>query len=255
MISYGGIDLVYPTPDASDWINAHIPASEAFEFFRPRHTGNALLNPRIHCNWFLSRPIKINAYFNPWGMSRWGYALVLADGDMLAAIQKQNNEGEALPFIISDGLGNSIETDLFQLPAVPLSKLIVDEPQLPLWLVPLVDERYRLWERAGVITVTENTTTWVQLYDAIETALGIDLTVDAVPAAYLMPSAAFGTAYQPLPMLLDWVASSVGQRIIRNLDGTYQAYNPSSANALVLAQANLYRKYAGGSLDLEVVDA
>jgi len=255
MISYGGIDLHQPSDAELERMASIIPVADAFNFFRPRHTGDALLNPRIHCNWFLSRPLKLNAFFNPWGVSRWGYAFVLADGDMLTAIQAQNSTGNALPFKMDDGLGSSITTQLFQLPAVPLAKIYTASPVLPLWLLPLVDERYRLWERADTITVTEGSTTWLQLYASLATALSITLAVDPINAAYLTPSAAFSRSYQPLPMMLDWVAASVGQRIVRKLAGTYQALNPSTARALVIAQANLYRKYAGGSLDLGVVDA
>lgn len=255
MMSYGGVDLHLSSEDEAMQIAAKIPVADAFGFFRHRHTGDAFINPRIHFSWFLDRPIKLNAFFNPWGASRWGYALVLADGTMLDAIQKQNKSGNSLLFKIDDDLGKTISTQMYQLPAVPLAKIWTQSPVLPLWLVPLVDERYRLWERAAAISVTEGGGTWTDLYNSIATALGITLAVDPIPAAYLTPSAAFGRPYQSLPMLLDWVASSVGQRVVRKLSGAYYAMNPSTARALSISQANLYQKYAGGSLDLGVVVA
>ena len=255
MLSYGAVALQIPSAQEAAFIGSKIPAQEAFGFFRPKDLGHPDLNPRSQLDWFLSRPFKLNSLFYPWGCSRWGYAFVLADHNMMEAIDAQNSDGSALPFKIDDGVGNSIQTDLFMLPPVPLSKINV-LPSLPLFLIPLVDERYRLWERDGgdSIAVEEGTTTWTDLYGALESALDIDLTVDPIPSAYLKPGAGLGATHQPLPLLLDWCAASVGQRIVRRLDGTYKALNPSTASALMIAQVNQYKKYAGGTLPLGVVD-
>lgn len=254
MISYGSVDLVCPTAELASWLASRIPTSEAFAFMRPKSLGDSSLNPRPHFAWFLSRPMRLNTFFDPWGASRFGYSFVIADHNMMDDILEQNESGEALPLVIDDGLGASIETDLFMLPPIPLSKINVS-PSLPLFLVPLVDDRFYWWERAAAITVTEGTTTWAQLYASIATGLGISLSVDTVNSAYLKPGVGLGKQYQHLPMLLDWVASSVGQRIVRRLDGTFAAINPSTGSALMISQANTYRKYAGGSLALGVVDA
>lgn len=254
MISYGGVDLVCPGPELASWLAARIPPFEAFGFFRPRILGDITLDPRRHFAWFLSRPMRINCFYNPWGASRFGYSFVIADGGMIDEILAHNEDGGSLPFVISDGLGQSITTDLFMLPPVPLSKLMSD-PSLPTFLVPLVDERHRWWERAASITVTEGTTTWTQLYDSIASGLGITLNIGTISADYLKPSVGLSKPYQPLPLLLDWTASSVGQRIVRTLDGSFYTRNPSTANALMVAQATANLKYAGGSLALGAIDA
>lgn len=254
MLSYGGIPLQAPSAEEAGWISAQIPIESAFGFFRPKSLGDPDLNPRPLFNWFLNRPARINCLTHPWGASRFGYVLVLADDDMMDAIAKQNSAGNALRFTIDDNLGSVLNTDLFQLPAVPLSKINVT-PQLPLWLVPLVDLRYRFWERTAAITITEGTTTWAQLYAQIGAALGVTIAVDPIPAAYLKPGAGLARSYQPLPLLADWVASCVGQRIVRRLDGSFVALNASTARSLQIAQANANRKYAGGSLSLGEVSA
>jgi hypothetical protein len=254
-IKYGGVGLHVASAEVAAWIESQIPPREAFSFFRPRSFGNPNLNPRAHFAWVLNRPFRLNSLFMPWGASRWGYAFVLADDGMRAAIAAQNPTGTALPFCISDGVGNSVSTDMLQLPAVSLSNIIAASPALGLWLLPLADERLRFWEATAPITVDEGTTTWTDLYEQIAEALLIDLTVDPVNSAYGFPGAGLGVSYDWLPLLLDWTAASCGQRIVRNMDGTFNARNASTAASLQIAQANQFRKYAGGALQLGLVSA
>jgi hypothetical protein len=254
MLSFGGVDLHIPGPEVAAFVESRIPIDSAFGFFRPKFFGDVFLDPRQVFAWHLSRPFRLYALSNPWGVSRFGYCFALADAGMLCAITAQNGAGNSLSYILDDGVGASIGTQLYMLAPVPLSKILVSL-SLPLWLLPLVDERYRLYERAATITVTEGETTWADLYAQLASAAGIALTVDPINPAYLWPSAGFSTNAQHLPLLLDLCAASCGQRIVRNLDGTYNAYNPATAFALMVAQANAARKYAGGSLNLAGVIA
>jgi hypothetical protein len=258
MISYGGVALHLPSPDEAAWIASQIPIEEAFGFFRPQcFSDDPAFNPRPLFNWFLSRPFKLNAFYNPWGASRWGYCFVLADLKMHDDILAQNaSTGNALRFCMDDAVGNVLNTDLFMLPPVPLAKINAI-PKLPLYLLPLVDERQRWWEKSAVIDVNEGTedwSEWTDLYDDLAAALGITLNVDPVAEAYLKPGDGFSKPYQHLPLLLDLCALSVGQRIVRDFDGEIYARNALSAQALMASQVNLYDKYAGGTLDLGVVD-
>lgn len=257
MLSFGGIPLQVPSIQVASWIESRIPIREAFTFFRPRWLADQLFDPRSLFNWIFSRPLKLNCYFNPWGASRFSYAVVLADAKMHAAITAQNENGEALPFVMDDGLGSSITTSLFMLPPIPLSKIITLPltPSLPLYLLILVDRRYYWWESAAKIEVEEGVSQWEDVYADIADGLGIELTIDPIPIAYLLPSSGFTKNYQYLPLLLDCVASSVGQRIVRTLDGNFYARNALTANGLMIANANLYKKYAGGSISLGVIEA
>jgi len=254
VLSYGGVSLHLPSADEAAWITARIPPQEAFGFFRARWMADPILNPRVHFNWFLNRPVKVNSLFQPWGASRWGYAFILCDYKMMNAILAQNTTGNSLPFKIDDDLGSSITTSMFMLPPVPLSKLSII-PSLPLFLVPLVDERYRWWEVAAEIDLEENVSTWANVYADIGTALGVTITTDPISTDYLKPGAGLTKHFQPIPMLLDLVASSVGQRIVRRLNGSILALNATTGKALMIAQANSYVKEAGGSLDFGVVNA
>lgn len=86
MISYGGIPLVQPQAETLNWIAERMHIADVFGFFRPRWLGDPDFNPGAHFNWFLSRPIKINSFWHPWGASRWGYACVVADENMFEEI-------------------------------------------------------------------------------------------------------------------------------------------------------------------------
>jgi len=255
VLSYGGIPLQVPSAATASWIESNIPLRDAFGFFRPKSLGIDSLNPRAHFAWALSRPLKINCLFQPWGASRWGYAFVVADSDMHDSILALNTDGSALPFILDDGLGGAITTPMLMPPPIPVTKILKVTPALPLFILPLIDERYRWWEVASEINVVEGTTTWTALYADIATALGIVLTVDPISADYLAPGAGLGKSFQALPLLLDWCAASVGQRIVRTLDGSFFARNAMTGTTLQIAQANANRKYAGGSFDLGLVNA
>lgn len=250
MLSYGGVALQIAGDVEALFVANRIPVSEAFTFYRPRAFRDPIRNPRITFSWFLQQTIRLNTLTQPWGASRFGHVFVLADARMLAAIQAQNGAGQSLIFTMDDSLGGAVSTPMFQLPAVPLAKILGIAPQLPLWLMPLVDSRYRWWERAASITVDEGTTTWTDLFASIASALGTAIIVEPVASAYLKPGAGLASEYEYLPILLDICASSVGQRIVRRLNDSIASINPSTATALQLAQANANRKYAGGSLAL-----
>lgn len=262
MLSYGEVSLLSAPP-----AGLILPPAEAFSgFFRPRWTGKGL-NPRIHFNWFLKRPIRLNSYYDPWGASRWSTAYVLTHQAGLDDIRElvygdEGDEYNALEFKIDDNAGaitgqttSTLETDLYMLPAMPLAApaLSDTDPGQQIYLLVLVDSRYFFWEKAATISITEGTTTWAQLYASIATALGITITVDTIPAAYLKPSAALEANYDYLPLLLDWVAASVGQRVVRRLDGTFKALNATSALTLQAEQVDAYIKLAGGALDVGVL--
>lgn len=260
MISYGDIPLRIPTPQFAAWLMATMSPETAFAFYRPKMLGTATYNPRPMLNWFLSRGVKINTFFNPWGASRWGIGYFITDHPNLELIREMaysNDELAPLTLVIDDDHDNSMETELYMLPAVPLSNppLDDDDPAVKHYLLVLVDERFFWWEKAATVSITEGTTTWAQLYSSIATSLDITLEVDTIPAAYLKPSIGFSRNYEHLPMLLDVAAASVGQRIVRTLEGEFFARNATSALEIVSEQAQEYVRVAGGNLALGIQDA
>lgn len=263
MLSYGGVGL-FPHPPAG----LILPPAEAFGFFRKRRLGESVFDPRSHFNWFLNRGVRLNTFHNPWGASRWGTAYVLANQAGLDAIRLQvygedANEYNALPFVMSDAASDlsgqttaSLTTDLWMMPAYPIAAppLNSTDPGQQAYLLVLVDDRFFWWEKAASITITEKTTTWAVLYDSIADSLEIDLDYDAIAAAYLSPGSGLAQKYEYLPLLLDWAAACVGQRLVRKLDGTFIALSAASAKTLMNDQAGEYVKLAGGLLDVGVIE-
>lgn len=254
MISYGGIYL--PDPASSEAaIAARMPPSEAFGFYRWPSLGDADMDPRNSLDWFLDRGVRVGSFFNPWGASRWGYAHVIVDEPILGQIRTLAYSGPSkykpLAFVMDDSVGKSMTTNLWMLPAVPLQAI---DANFNLYLMTLVDDRFFWYERGTSISITEKTTTWAGLYSQIGTALGVTIIAETVSADYLYPGVGFAKAYDYLPLLLDWVASSVGQRIVRTLDGKIYARSATTAKSLMVSQGVLYKKISGGSLDLGVLD-
>lgn len=268
MISYGGVILKEPPPEFIAWLVNNMPPQEAFSFYRPRWLGDPQLDARSHFDWFLSRPVRLNTFYNPWGASRWGIGYFLVDETGLAAIRAQayaDGGYVALPLVMDDetgdveggGTGDPLETDLFMLPAIPLTgpALSATDVAVKLYLLVLVDERFFWWERGAEVEVDEGTTTWAQLFTAIGTGLGVTITHDTVSSAYLEPTAEMGRNYQHLPLLLDLAAESVGLRIVRTLAGAIVAQTPTAAAtaaaALVTSEdAGELIRVAGGVLDV-----
>lgn len=195
--------------------------------------------------------IQINRLWWPRGASRWAYGHFLATDKELYLIRQQAYYAgpglNPLPLIINDGtLVNQVPTYLYMLPARPIAQNPATILERQLYLITLVDERYFWQERAGTV---EPQDTWAALYSAIAGALGITIAGDPVHPAYLVPSKALTANYTNLPSLLDAVAESCGQRIIRTLTGSVQALNFSSAYALAeanRAMAEQKAKDAGG---------
>lgn len=255
MLSYGNVPLLQPTAELTAWLAVQMPPADIFSFRRPSALGN--MDPASHFNWFLGRGVRVNTFFNPWGASRWGMAYVLADDAMLAkitakAFDPNADNYQALPFVINDSK-SKMTTNLWMLPAVPLTKIKNVNPRLGGWLLVLVDDRYFWWEKTATLTIEEGVTTWSGLYSQIATVLGITLSVDTISADYLFPSASLASL-EYIPLLLDVIASSVGQRVVRTLTGDIVARSARSALALQTLQVNKYRKYAGGTFGLGHVD-
>lgn len=276
MIQYGGKDLIMPSAQLSAWIEANISPRSAFAFYRWQRLQDRDLDPRQQLGWFLDRPVRINSLYYPWGASRWGVFYGLATGTAVASLREQAYEANAyaaLTLTIDDenldpDLRGEVETDMWMLPPVPLSEFDPEDAALAaatenLYLLVLVDDRFFWWERAGAVSsrLVENTTAWGDLYDAIEEVLGVEIDRDDVSTEYLAPGAALWrglaalvddetTAGDNVPVLLDWVASSCGQRIIRDLDGTFSAISATTGKARADSQVALLDKVAGSTLDL-----
>lgn len=248
-VSFAGTYLTGFVPDIAAAIEASVSLRDVLEFTDLPGLGRE----RQHWTYqgFVpERTVQVGSLWWPSGARRFATAHFLADDAQLAAISRAAYAGGAYnsaPLVIDqrDPAGNlvpgrRIAPDMFLLSARPLSQLPIGQtgPWNGLWLLTFVDDRYWWWRRdTGPIAVAAGTT-WDDVYAALSTALTVDIDQDHVPSAYLNPpSAAFTAYYEKSPLMLDRVAFSVGQRIVRHLDGTVLARNP--VNAAADQQANL----------------
>ncbi len=234
MISYGGVTLGHTSPELVAWVKGNIDPNETWETSTRFWPGKNLVGLPFRAP-PPPDPNRIGVLRWPTTASRFACAHYLATQDDLDAIRSVIYQGSTyLPatLTLDAADGSSVSPSMYLLPARPLQQIGGEG----FYLLTLVDERFFWWSRAANISVVGGTTTWAQLYASIATGLGITLTVDAIPAAYLKPPAALGTAYEALPLLLDAVAACVGQRVVRQLDGSVRAWSVTASRDSVLAQ-------------------
>jgi hypothetical protein len=252
-LSYNYQDLFIPEPALELWVKQNIdlnglsrltiternwPSVEIIGISFPLST---IPRPRI----------RLNTLYYPHMMSNYAEGFFLLDqtgyNNLLQNVLVSGSSLKQFPFIMDDGIG-SIQTNLCCLPPRPLGKVPGKDG---CYLLHLVDDRY-FYQTLGttVINITGGTTTWNNLYTTLAANLFITFTADAIPAVYGYPSpdSAMNTSYANAVQLIDAVAMNVGQRIIRNFNGTYRACNFSVCNSEVNNNINAFadNRLAGG---------
>lgn len=246
---YAGVELLASTPEIEKWIEENIEPKSIYEEAVHYWAGPNLQS--FPSMWEVPEVIeRTGSLFWPQGACRWAVGRFLVSDKELTQIKAQVFAGGGYKpqlFTMTDEkTGTGIATKLFMLPARPLAQRLSSNDQL--YVITLVDERFFWWFKSeGTISVNEGTTTWANLYTSIGTALGVTINADAVPSAYLKPTNFFAESYEDLPTLLDQTAYNVGQRIVRELDGTVRALSWSSSDLRI--RTNLAKNYdvmAGG---------
>lgn len=261
-LTYAGIDLLIPTAEVAAWVEANISVRDVYEFVRRYWPG-----PRLQGLTFPGmqpdRPIKVNCLWWPVGASRWACGHFIVSEARLAQIRQvvepSGSTYQPAPLVMTwvDATTNTIvdfvSTSLWMLPARPLSQISGLNGH---YLISLVDDRFWWWQaNTGDVTVTEPTTTWVELYETLGTALDESIDADPVSANYGTPASTLSTKYEDVPPVLDAVAYNCGQRIVRGLDGAIYATNVLTAEADVAANLSLVTarsKQAGGLMALTI---
>lgn len=245
-------DAPMPEPllHIGSWITKNIRPKELFPLAYRFWPGTLIAGPVLEVTAEPARPARIDTLWWPWGASRFAQAHFVVTEEQLEAIRAVvvvDGESVTGELNINDG-GTSTIAQMWMLPAWPLSTAVANAG---MYLLTLVDDRYWWWGTPVQFHVTEGGTSWEEVYEEIADDLGITIVVDPIDSAYGTPVADYSTAYRPAPNVLDAVAFSVGQRIVRDLDGTVTAMNASTALASVTAQlASVNPKYAGGPLAL-----
>jgi hypothetical protein len=256
VISYGGISLPSPTPAQIAWVQAHVPFDWGAEFLARGQPSTRLTTVRTQFappHYWPRGPVRAGVLCWPtWGASRFATAHYLCNETALAAIHGAGGGMDFQPLLLDDGT-SSIQTDMWLLPARPLSLAAsADEAAEKLYLLTLVDNRFFWWFRPGVYTSDPLTASVSQLYDAIGLALGIEIAYPLDTSRFVTPDPSLSVwDYQPLPLILDQVAATVMHRIVCGLDGSVTAVNVDGAQALYTPNLDLTTpRIAGGQFAL-----
>lgn len=244
MLSFAGVLLTAPTAEYVGWVESHLPPDWLPHFMLPSWPGRrqqALAFPGVRP----FEPARVGRMLWPMsGASRFATAYYLATDLEVTAIKAAYGSGPAT-LSFNDGARPALTAPMYMLPPRPISQI---GGAVGLQLLTLVDGRWNWWFRAASISVVGGTTTWSQLFSSVAGALGISLTVDAIPAAYLKPSAELATYYDALPPLLDACCLSTGLRLVAGMDGTYRAMSATAAQAILASNLLLAPHLAGGTM-------
>jgi hypothetical protein len=197
---------------------------------------------------------KLNSLYWPTGASRWARGYYLAHQSQLTPIlQNASTNNTYLTLVLSDEINSlSITAKVYLLQPRPLSAAWPGAPVNVdgLFLLPVVDERY-FWQfrNSGTLAVT-NTTQWEDVYSTLQSQLGVTIAVDSIPGQYQQPDIQeLSRKYENAAVLLDAVAHSCGQRIVRQPDGTVSAVNTTTSNVAQTLNLSAGWLMMGGASD------
>ncbi len=121
-----------------------------------------------------------------------------------------------------------------------------------LYMLTLVDDRWWWWQAGDQHTPDDPLPdTWGELIQALFTSVGVTPTIDTIPSEYGVPNKArWNVGYKPMPMLIDAACRTVGQRTVRQLDGSVRCWNYDNSKASDTAQWSLYKSLvlSGGQI-------
>jgi len=250
MLSFAGIQLPEQSGPVLERLGL-LSLQDLFDFTRVTSPGSALAT----LGWpsqARSRQPRLGSLWWPQGASRFAIGFFLVTNNELAPIRTAvySSPGVSAPqnFVINDGK-RSLTTSLYMLPPRRLTQIAGNDDS---WLMPLVDARYWWWDSASKISVTGGTTAWTDLYSSIAGGIGIALSVDAISGSYLTPPGDFGVGYDHLPVLLDAVARTLGQRIVRDFAGNVRAWNVTASQTQLATNFSTANNglLAGGAMNV-----
>lgn len=253
-LSYAGVTLPVLTPEVYRAIESRIPTVD----MNPWGTAPAAVGRGgfgLSAQKWNSRPPRIGHLAWPTGASRWATGYFLATDQNLADIRANlatisTQAGDIYspaPLVLSDG-ANTVTANMSMLMARPLLGSV---PGSELWMLVLVDQRYYWWRaRADKNYTTVNNYSTNPYQFPLSQVFFYTFTF---PFSYDTPEVPFPeyivAPYEPAPVLMDWIATVLGQRLVFGLDGTVHAYNVATAQTLNKANKELSNPFiAGGDL-------
>lgn len=265
-LTFNDVPLLLPDPDGitQGYIDRFLAlngsvlfseTSQAMQSGMRRAQGNdAARIPEPVFNWPSPPPLRLNSLWVPTGATRWARGVFLIDENALVQITSTTTISGTLSF------GDAGNITLGMLPPRPISGYLQAENMnrsdqefgnSRLWLLPLVDARYRWQWLAGAYNpeVTKDTT-WSQLIDGIVSTLGISLQYSAPDEAYGRPDPTeWMRPGHNAAVALDAAAASVGARVVwEPWANTYLMQRPTDALQIDAANRQAgWALHAGGS--------
>lgn len=242
-LTYAGVNLLVPTPDIQEWIDTNIDMRDLYQTAIGYWAGQ---QPTQHLRWEIpTHPITLNSLYWPMTGFGWGWGDFLVDGVRLTAIRLATSTWGSFPLVMSDGT-NTISTNLYMLPARPLTQI---SGKNGLYLLTLVDQRY-FWHVRNIstIAITEGTTTWTTVLGSLGFSPD-SFSYDTPPVAYLKPSNFFNIPHLSVAEVSQRVSAALGMRVLRNLSGAVEMRGATTSLSRFTSNVTTFdsQRIAGGS--------
>lgn len=231
-ISFGSVPLQPPSQYGDGattfWHPHRLDAWDFQGYLVPgvQHLPNTLWPPR--------EPPRFGVLHWPVGADRWATLFLPVTAAQRTALQTLlGTAPTAQTLRLTDGAGGSVATAMYLIgfyPITPRGGTTADPGDY--FCAVFVDERY-FWWQAGAAAAPAAPSTWTGLLTSLFSSVGVTATTIApVPAAYLTPNQSrWDVGVQPIPLLIEAAARTIGMRVVRALDGsvTVQSYAQAAA--------------------------
>ena len=258
-LTYGGFPLATDVDQVvADFVDRHLSLNDLRDVVPSIARIGSRADGLAWPNYPATPRIRPNQLYWPTGAARWAIGYFFADDvskkKIVAEAHPDSSTNTALELRVVQN--QTFTANLFLL--TPRKVSCVEGGNI-VWLLPLVDERY-FWQfqDIGDFGVT-TASTWANMFSQLSSQLGVSISSDTAASNYLIPDPEELTRrFDNAGTLLDAVAHSIGQRIVRWPDGTIKSMNWSTSAAQLVDNVESktpWQQIAGGELDFGPVPA
>ncbi len=130
--------------------------------------------------------------------------------------------------VFDDGAGGVVTAPMYLIAIRPISDRGDGHEY---GLLTFVDERW-FWWQSGSGTTSPVASTWAGLFTNLFGELGLTITQDSIPAAYLTPNPdRWDLGVQPIPPIISAAAKTVGMQVVRSTAGAVSVQSYATAAA------------------------
>lgn len=190
-------------------------------------------------------PLRLNRMWWPNGASRWACGAFVVDNSLGyatrihdAAFGQDGTQINAVPLFMDSpdaytGISDeSLEIQkMYVMAIIPIKRVLKtdgsDGVTNGLYLFIVADERIFWWDiPTPDFGISEGAgKTWRNVIDSCQGALGTTIETSTIPSEYLAPSRALNLTGQPIPPVIDAIATNIGMRFIASYDRVYRMKN------------------------------